>query len=238
MTPNFHKEYHQAIAFALACLDGELLREKSCYFGGGTAIALLHNEYRTSVDMDFLVSNMNHYRDLRNMIRENGLKAVMRVPLEQTTDVRADQYGIRTQISANGSLIKFEIVFESRIQLGEPAAKALCGVPVLSETDQIATKLLANSDRWNDSGVFSRDIIDLAMIAPSKKSFQLAIKKAQSAYGEAITADLRKAIHHVLKTEGWLDRCIATMDIITPKALLWKNISTLERMLSSLPDLA
>lgn len=100
----------------------------------------------------------------------------------------------------------------------------------MSESDQIATKLLANSDRWNDSGVFSRDIIDLAMIVPSKKSFRLASEKAESAYGEAITVDLRKAIDHVLKTEGWLDRCIATMDIIVPQALLWKNTSRLEKM--------
>ena len=29
-----------------------------------------------------------------------------------------------------------------------------------------ASKLLANSDRWADDGVFSRDLIDLAMLQP------------------------------------------------------------------------
>jgi len=29
------------------------------------------------------------------------------------------------------------------------------------------SKLLANSDRWADEGVFNRDVIDLAMMQPS-----------------------------------------------------------------------
>lgn len=233
MIPNFRKEHHRAIAFALSCLDGELLRKNSCFFGGGTAIALLHGEYRTSVDIDFLVSKHEHYVNLRNLVKEKGINALARIPLEQVTEPRSDQYGIRTQISVHGSSIKFEIVSEGRIQLGEPAAETLCGVPVLSATDQIATKLLANSDRWNDSGIFSRDIIDLAMLAPSRESFQLGLAKAQVGYGEAIIQDLSKAIEHALKKDGWLDRCISTMDMDVPKALLWKNIRRLEKMLRS-----
>jgi hypothetical protein len=37
----------------LSALDGDLLREVNCLFGGGTAMALRFGEYRESVDMDF-----------------------------------------------------------------------------------------------------------------------------------------------------------------------------------------
>jgi len=35
-------------------------------------------------------------------------------------------------------------------------------------TAMATSKLLANSDRWRDDAVMSRDLIDLAMMAPSK----------------------------------------------------------------------
>ena len=38
----------------------------------------------------------------------------------QLSDVRADQYGIRTKISVAGQSIKFEIVLEGRISLDRP----------------------------------------------------------------------------------------------------------------------
>lgn len=45
------------------------------------------------------------------------------------------------------------------------------------------SKLLANSDRWGDDGVFSRDLIDLAMMRPSLGLLRQAVAKAEQAYG-------------------------------------------------------
>ena len=47
----FTREHHQRIALALESMNDALLWEHNCYFGGGTAIALRHGEYRESVDI-------------------------------------------------------------------------------------------------------------------------------------------------------------------------------------------
>lgn len=63
----------------------------------------------------FLVSDLSSYRYLRNLVREQGLQALMRgagADQLQTTDIRSDQYGIRTKVFVQGKPIKFEIVLE------------------------------------------------------------------------------------------------------------------------------
>jgi len=231
MEPKFRNSHHQAIGYALACLNGSLLAQHHCFFAGGTAIALLYGEYRISVDMDFLVSNIESYRRLRLLVKENGLKAICRAAPLKSEDIFTDQYGVRTWIIVGENRIKFEIVFESRMQIEPGAGEQLCGVPVLTETDRIATKILANSDRWNDQSVFSRDIIDLAMIHPAKASFGTALKKATGANGQVTIAHLQRALDFVFNKEGWLDLCMDRMAIAIPKALLWKNLQRLEHML-------
>lgn len=137
------RPHHQRIAQVLNALNGQLLLQHACLFGGGTAIALLHGEYRESVDIDFLVSDISHYRSLRQLLTgRDGLNAVVRpdvVPLNQAREVRADQYGIRTVLLVEGQPVKFEIVLEGRIALGSPnAADAVCGVATLCSLDMAA----------------------------------------------------------------------------------------------------
>ena len=74
----------------------------------------------------------------------------------------------------------------ARITLDAPGADdLLCGVATLTPLDAAASKLLANSDRWRDDAVLSRDLIDLAMMAPPKALLREAIVKAQGATVEA-----------------------------------------------------
>ena len=102
--------------------------------------------------------------------------------LNQTREVRADQYGIRTMLQIDGADIKFEIVLEGRIELEEPGPDdRQCGVATLSPLDMAASKLLANSDRWRDDAVMSRDLIDLAMMAPPKALLKRAVHAASAA---------------------------------------------------------
>ena len=42
----FVREHHRNIAVVLSALNSDLLRDLGCYFGDGTAIALLYGEYR------------------------------------------------------------------------------------------------------------------------------------------------------------------------------------------------
>ena len=58
----FERAHHRQVAEVLAALNAPLLADNHCLFGGGTAIALRHGEYRESVDIDFLVSDVAGYR--------------------------------------------------------------------------------------------------------------------------------------------------------------------------------
>ncbi len=122
----FTRPHHQKIAKVLESLNTDLLKQNNCLFAGGTAIALRYGEYRESVDMDFLISDLSSYRYLRNLVREQGVQALMRITDAgqfQAADVRSDQYGIRTKVYVETNPIKFEIVLEGRIGLAKPGKK-------------------------------------------------------------------------------------------------------------------
>jgi hypothetical protein len=235
---SFERKRHQLIAQILHALDGPLLREANCLFGGGTVIALRYGEYRESMDIDFLVPDIVSYRGLRQKLTgPSGIRAIMRdsaAPLEQLRDMRSDQYGIRTMLMIADQPIKFEIVLEGRIKLEPPGAgDELCGVATLTPLDMLTSKLLANSDRWNDDGVFNRDLIDLAMMTPALPMLRKAVAKAEQAYGQSICQDLEKAISRLQTRHDWLDRCMRTLAMTLPKAILWKHVRALRRVLPS-----
>ncbi len=230
----FEREHHRRVARVLEALDAQRLHGHQCLFGGGTAMALRHGEYRESVDINFLVSHREGYRSLRQLLAgAAGIHAICRPGAEvitQTREVRADQYGVRTMLRVDDVEIKFEIVLEGRITLDAPGdGDLLCGVATLSPLDMATSKLLANADRWRDDSVLSRDLIDLAMMMPSKALLREAIVKAEGAYGAAIEADLRKAVQDLRERPHRLDHCMRAMRMTTvPKALLWKHIKALD----------
>ena len=237
LTTMFKRRHHQQIAFALKALNAPLLRENRCLFAGGTVMALRFGEYRESVGIDFLVSDKIGYRNLRQFLTgSEGIAAVVREgvePLIQQREIRADQYGIRTVLDVAGQPIKFEIVLEGRLELSPPdVGDEVCGIATLTPLDMAASKLLANSDRWADEGVFNRDVIDLAMMKPSLKLLRQAVGKAETSYGQAIQRDLTKAVHCLQQRPGWLERCMEALAMSRPKALVWKNIRALLRVTS------
>ena len=106
----------------------------------------------------------------------------------------------------------------------------LCGVATLMPLERAASKLLANSDRWRDDAVFSRDLIDLAIMAPPRKLLRQAIDKAKGAYGDSIEADLAKAVQDLRERPYRLDHCMRAMRMTTvSKGLLWSRIKALVR---------
>ncbi len=238
----FERLHHQRIAHVLLSLDGPLLQAHHCLFGGGTAMALRYGEYCESVDIDFLVSDIASYRALRQLLTSaQGVAAITRPgvePLQPTREVRADQYGLRTALNVAGQPIKFEIVLEGRIALADPSADgAICGIATLTPLDMATSKLLANSDRCMDAGIFSRDLIDLAMMAPPLPPplplLRQAVVKAEQAYGASVCRDLDKAIARMRERQGWLERCMKALDMEMPRALLWQKIRALRRVLPS-----
>ena len=228
----FKRAHHRRIATVLEALDADALAASACLFGGGTAMALRYSEYRESVDIDFLVSQLDGYRRLRQRLTgPDGMRAITRPGHDLTLvrEMRADQYGIRTLLQVEGIDIKFEIVLEGRIELEAPGPDdRLCGVATLTTLDMVASKLLANSDRWRDDAALCRDLIDLAMMAPPKKLMQNAIAKAKLAYGDSVEADLAQAIEDLRARPHRLDHCMQAMGMATlSKAALWARVKAL-----------
>lgn len=230
----FERPHHRRIARVLEALDADLLADNACLFGGGTAMALRFGEYRESVDIDFLVSQVEGYRHLRQRLtRLDGVRAVTRAGhmIQQAREVRADQYGLRTMLQVDDATIKFEIVLEGRIELEAPGPDdRLCGVATLTPLDMATSKLLANSDRWRDDAVMNRDLIDLAMMAPSQALMKQAMAKAQAAYGDSVVADLTRAVEDLRARPHRLDQCMQALAMTgLSKAALWTRIRALAR---------
>lgn len=209
-------------------LDAPLLAEHNCWFGGGTAIVLDNSEFRESVDIDFLVSDQQSYRQLRQIVRDHGLDALATRELKSGRTPSVDGYGIRTSVLVAGVAIKFEIIREGRLDLDTPSPEdEICGVRTLTRTDQVASKLLANDDRWADTSTFSRDLIDLAMMKPDTVALEAGARKAVDAYGKTVGESLDKAVAHLQDRPQRLDEYIRALKIDAPRAVVWQSIRDL-----------
>ncbi|MDR9900105.1 nucleotidyl transferase AbiEii/AbiGii toxin family protein [Aetokthonos hydrillicola Thurmond2011] len=128
------------------------------------------------------------------------------------------KYGVRFAIIVDETLIKFEIIMEGRIDLGEPDYPSLSPVPCLNQVDSFAEKLLANSDRWNDSSVKSRDLIDLAVQRLKSPIPKEAIEKAEKAY--PVIEPLKKAISFFQNNPDYRDKCFMALEIVEPNKII------------------
>lgn len=206
----FKREHHRRIHGLLKSLNGALLEQTQCYFGGGTAIVLLLGEYRESLDVDFLCESTEGYRTLRNTIYSHGLRALFQSDIEQLRETRTDQYGIRTVLKVDNVPIKFEIIKEGRVGLTGEINTAL-GVPMLARTDMYVEKLLANTDRGADAATLSRDIIDLSMMISEWGEIpEAAWSKARSAYGDSVESAFFNALNKISGSD-YLQSCAEKM---------------------------
>ena len=209
----FKRPHHQLVNQVLSALNADFLSESKCYFGGGTRIVMELDEYRESLDIDLLCSDIQGYRSIRSIISERSLGSLLAIPLPLAREVRADRYGIRTFFEIDGAKIKFEIVSEGRINL---TAKKIDSIPILSldRVSCFAEKLLANADRCGDKSVMSRDIIDIAfMVSHWGDIPQEAFALAESAYGNIIRKNLINAVSLLKADDIYRRRCIEAMDI-------------------------
>ena len=97
----------------------------------------------------------------------------------------------------------------------------------MAREDRVATKLMANSDRWADDAVMSRDLIDLAMLTPSGQLSPEGVAKAKRAYGDSIVSDFAKAKDRLLGRPGRLNDCMKAMGMALPVAHLRERIERL-----------
>jgi hypothetical protein len=67
----FDHLHHQMILRVLNALDPHLLERTRSYFGGGTLIALQHDEYRWSKDIDLQVRNPRQIIDGLDLLAQD-----------------------------------------------------------------------------------------------------------------------------------------------------------------------
>lgn len=209
----FKLEHHQKILIILNSLRADFFAEISAFFGGGTLLSLLYGEYRWSKGIDFICPIGNGYRNLRSAIHYKEYDAIFKdcSMMNFPREIKADQYGVRFVVKVEGLLIKFEVVAESRISLQPPVFHSWTDVPCLSFTDSCAEKLLANSDRWADRGVESRDLIDLSMLRLQSEIPVDSIEKAESAY--LVMGPLKQSITFFQNQPAYRNDCFSSLQI-------------------------
>jgi Nucleotidyl transferase AbiEii toxin, Type IV TA system len=209
----FTQDFHNKILLVLSQINRNFFEDCGTYFGGGTLVSLIYGEYRLSKDIDFVCATGKGYRLLRQEIFNQGYNAIfssqndIRLPGE----IQANQYGIRFPVFVGETLIKFEIIMEGRIELGNPEYPIFLPIPCLNKIDCFAEKLLANADRWWDHSVESRDLIDLAIQRLNSAIPQEAIAKAENAY--AVMAPLKKAIIYFQENPDYREKCFTALRI-------------------------
>ncbi|MCC6374203.1 MAG: nucleotidyl transferase AbiEii/AbiGii toxin family protein [Moraxellaceae bacterium] len=196
---NYHIEHHQHIALALQNFNADYLLAHHIIFGGGTRIALELDEFRESIDIDFLCPNKAAYRAVREQITNNTLGQLVKQDFNYVREIRADRDAVRTLIKIKNTIIKLEFVSFDDYDFGFESNLAKFPVPFLNQATCFYTKLLANSDRKLTEPF--KDIFDiLAMYRTWGNIPKEAIIAAESHYGQKVVIpDLIKALQDILK---------------------------------------
>lgn len=221
----FRREPHRMVQAVLGALREDVLTRCGFLFGGGTRIVLELEEFRESKDIDFLCSDPSGYADLRFEATTHGYSALfseaglrqLRFPRE----MRIDQYGIRFSLFREEAALKVELIREARVGLETGVRPAWSPVDCLALVDCYAEKLLANSDRWADRQVLSRDLIDLAALRQDRGPIpDLAWNKTEAAYKSSPRTDLRKALSLFADNPEYQRRCLEGLRVDRQAAIL------------------
>lgn len=230
----FERPQHRSVLAVLGALRADLLSSCKFLFGGGTRIVLDLGEYRESHDIDFLCSDASGYGELRLVATQQGYDGLflperpekLRFPRE----LKVDQYGIRFRALYGDDLLGVELIREARIELGPGVRPSWSPVDCLSLDDCCAEKLLANSDRWADRQLLSRDLIDLAFLRLRRGPIPgEAWKRVREAYKSAPETDLRRALSAFEADRGHQQRCFEGLQMESTGDQLFQGLSLLRQ---------
>lgn len=114
--------------------------------------------------------------------------------------------------------MKLEIIADYNLEIGKP--EIYNDLPCLNSIDRVAAKLMANADRWADNTKFSRDLIDLAIIANARKSLpKKALEKSKLVYPDAGTS-LKAALVAFQSFPERREKCYETLQISQPELII------------------
>lgn len=212
----FNHPHHQKILTILKALDSEILLQSGTCFGGGTLLTLEYKEYRWSKDIDLVCPAGPGYKLIRQAIYDKNYAALFKdtASIETPGQIKKDQYSIIFAVKVEDELIKFEIFNEARITLGKPVQPDWSPIPCLNIIDRYTEKLLANADRWSNTAVESRDLIDLCVLRKYEILPKEAIEKAEAAY--PVVDPLKDAILNFQRNADYRRRCFSSLQITDP----------------------
>lgn len=184
----YRRSLHQSIFSLLKQFNSGYRCKNRILFGGGTRIALELDEYRESVDIDFLCVDSYSCRAVRTQVTANSLGHLMPGESGQylARDERADRDAVRTFIRApeSGRPIKLEFVHFDHYDLSAQSESTF-PVPCLDHDSCYLTKLLSNADRWSDPN--KKDIIDLIVMHHHWGDIPKSVlNKADERYGYSV----------------------------------------------------
>lgn len=213
MTTIYRREHHQFIALCLANFNDEFLSQHSIYFGGGTRIALELNEYRESVDIDFLCKDKAAFRAVRQQVSSRSLGELVHKEFNYGREIIFDRYGVRTFIATADIVIKLEFVAFDNYALAAGHDKSLFSVPYLDRSSCYVTKLLANADRLGIKPY--KDIFDLiVMYSHWGRVPDAAFSEAYSHYGKQVVDQaLQQALQLLLANPQEYAKAAAAMAV-------------------------
>ncbi|ULR32450.1 nucleotidyl transferase AbiEii/AbiGii toxin family protein [Dickeya fangzhongdai] len=187
--------HHKIIRSVLENFNTDFFIDNSIFFGGGTRIALEINEYRESIDVDFLCPNKTAYRAVREQVTSASLGKLVKKEFIYAREIGFDRYAVRTFIREQDTNIKLEIVSCDNYELvGD--SRSIFPVPFIDRETCFYTKLLANSDRCLQGQC--KDIFDiLAMYDAWGKIPEEAFRKAEEHYGSSILNDLIRSLNDI-----------------------------------------
>ena len=196
LMPNYQIEHHKIIESALSNFNADFFSQNGIFFGGGTRIALEIDEFRESVDIDFLCPTRASYRAVREQVTNISLGNLVHVEFVYTREIRADRDAVRTTIEINKTMIKLEFVSFNEYKLTSET-QGIFPVPSLSRESCFVTKLLANADRALKYPF--KDIFDLlAMCKVWGGIPQSALTISQDFYGDVVQRELIQALEHIV----------------------------------------
>jgi len=185
------------IASALTKFNADFFRRNNISFGGGSRIALEIDEYRESVDIDFICPDKDSYRAVREQVTGVSLGELVSEEFEYLKEIRTDRYAVRTFIRIDDTNIKLEIISCDEYRLSSDNNPELFPLPYLSRESCFITKLLANADRALIPPY--KDIFDLvAMYIKWGDIPRCAWEEAERQLGSVAKRELIKALRHIM----------------------------------------
>lgn len=191
---------HQLILKTLDHFNTKYLKQHNILFGGGTRIALELNEFRESIDIDFLCPDKESFRAVRQQVEENSLGKLLDNDFS-FIKLRTDRDAVRSLIRVDGIVIKLEFVLFSDYQLQVDQNFPFV-VPAIDHSSCFLTKLLANADRYNNAPY--KDIFDILAMTDHWGSVPHEVwKHADQHYGlKTVVYGLDRSCHDILENKS------------------------------------